>query len=172
MPYRGHNLEIECPNCPKKRLSSRGIYNKMRQVLDQKDYYWLGTEMLECSHCRKTFVATDSRIVSNLPFYYQVQFPAVLTSKYACDKSLINLMKSRTLGNSSHALMNSLQEAHSEHWMKCNMEYLASCEKYIDNFSSMFGEVEFEKLPPFKDLPKSQWLLSVYVRDVWSRFDE
>ena len=53
MPYRGHNLEIECPNCPKKRLSSRGIYNKMRQVLDQKDYYWLGTEMLECGNCKK-----------------------------------------------------------------------------------------------------------------------
>ena len=144
----------------------------MRQVLDQKDYYWLGTEMLECGNCKKTFVATDARIIKNLPFYHQVQFPAILTSKYACDKSLINLMKSRTLGNSSHALMNSLQEAHSEHWMKCNIEYLASCEKYIDNFKSLFGDVEFEKLPPFKDLPKSQWLLSAYVRDVWSRFDE
>jgi len=34
-----------------------------------------------------------------LPFYLQVQFPAVLTSKYACDNSVITLMKSRKLSN-------------------------------------------------------------------------
>ena len=70
------DFDLKCPKC-QKSLHSRGIYNKMRFVLDLKDYYYLGTEMLGCS-CKATYLLTDQRIIDCLLYYLQIQFPAVL----------------------------------------------------------------------------------------------
>jgi len=120
-----------------------------------------------------SFISTDSRIINQLPFYLQVQFPAVLTSKYACDNSVITLMKSRKLSN----LVRMLLEMHSEQWIKNHMEYLEMCEKYKTKLTLFQkDQITFKAFPPFKELPLSelplsQWFIAAYLRDVWSRLD-
>lgn len=60
------------------------------------------------SHCRMLDQLTDA---------IRAHFPVVLTRKYACDKAVVSLLYSRTLGNSPTALLNTLQEIHSEEWL-------------------------------------------------------
>ena len=112
MPRMMYFFNFKCPNC-KRSAQSKGIYNKVRLVLDIKDYYYLATEYMGCT-CGKTFLASDKRMLEQLPYHMRVQFPAILTYQYACDNAVISLFKSRTLGNSSHALKNTLLEMHSE----------------------------------------------------------
>ena len=58
------------------------------------------------------------------------QFPAILTKKRACDVSVVACLRDRTLGNSSTALYNRVQEQHTEEWMKRAVMYYADCEEY------------------------------------------
>ena len=56
----------------------------------------------------------NARILEQLTDNVRVQFPVVLTHKFACDMAVISLLRSRTLGNSPTALRNSILEVHSE----------------------------------------------------------
>ena len=136
-------FKFKCQNCPE-FLHNKGLHNRVRTVLDIKDYYLLITELLGCN-CGKTYVATDSRILEQLPADLLLKFPAVLTSKYACDRAIVSLVKSRTLGNSPHSLRNTLHEMHSEHWMKLGLEYMGSCKAQI-NFDKKDSEDKLWKL--------------------------
>ena len=103
-------------------LIVKGVPSPVRLVLKVKDFYYLTTEYMG-STCGKTFLASDKRMLEQLPYHMRVQFPAILTYQYACDNAVIALLKSRTLGNSSHALKNILLEKHSEQWMECHLQY-------------------------------------------------
>ena len=169
LPRRMFSFDFKCPECGRS-LHSKGLSHKVRTVLDIKDYYYIVTEFLGCT-CKKTLVSTDQRIINQLPSDLALNFPAVLTSKYACDKSIISLMKSRTIGNSSHALKNTLHEIHSEHWMKLGLDYMSSCKQFKAQVKFEKKDAKFIPFPSFRALPTPAWLLSVYVRDVWSRLD-
>ena len=41
----------------------------------------------------------------------RASFPVVLTHKYACDETVLALLRARTLGNSPGALRNNLKQA-------------------------------------------------------------
>jgi hypothetical protein len=86
----------------------------VRPVLDIKDYYYLAAEYHFCKGCNGTFIAWDKRTLDLLPDGVRNKFPVVLTHKYACDVSVISLLRSRTLGNSPSALQNNICELHSE----------------------------------------------------------
>lgn len=64
--------------------------------------------------CTKTFIAYDSRQLDKLPIDLRARFPVVLTRKYACDRSVLALMRSCTLDNSPTAVCNDVNELHSE----------------------------------------------------------
>ena len=171
MPRKKYKFQFKCPNC-NKILTSKGLYPKLRLVLNLKSYYYLASEYLGCK-CGGTFVSTDSRIMIQLPHYLRAKLPAVLTYMYACDKAVISLLRSRTAGNSSHALKNCLFESHTEEWINKSNEFFAECDRYTQAHR-MVGSSEtisFKPFPLFRNLPQSRWFLSAYVRDVWSRLD-
>ena len=60
----------------------------------------------------------DNRLLDQLPYAMQCKFPAALTYKYAVDKSLLTLLRSRTLGNSPSAIQASISELYSENWIQ------------------------------------------------------
>ena len=96
----------------------------------------------------------------------------LLTHKYACNKAVIALLRSRTLGNSPTALRNSLHEIHSEEYMRGHLDYLSACQRHKRGLESLNLPVPTYKQPSLPPpFPKSRWFLAAYVRDVWSRMD-
>lgn len=99
MPRRMWNVNFICPTCDTSQsLRSKGIYKHIRIVIDFKDFYYLAGEYMDCRGCNCAFISWDRRILDQLTDGVRARFPAVLTSKYACDRSVIALMRSRTLG--------------------------------------------------------------------------
>ena len=100
----------------------------------------------------------------------RASFPAVLTHKYACDEAVVSLLRARTLGNSSSALLNNLHELQSEDCLRRQLRYLSDCA--TDRRGQIGLQLDIPDYPqpsPFPQLPTAKWLLAVYVRDVWSR---
>ena len=115
IPRKMWNIDFQCPHCTTHQsLRSKGIYNRVRLVLDIKDYYYLAGEYMYCSVCNGTFLAWDHRMLEQLTDGVKATFPVVLTRKYACDVAVMSLLRARTLGNSPSALRNNLHELHSE----------------------------------------------------------
>ena len=84
------SFDFKCPNC-NKSLRSKGIYHRVRLVLDMKDFYYLAAEYLDCNLCNGTFISYDNKILDQLPYGVRAKFPAVLTYKYACDQAVVSL---------------------------------------------------------------------------------
>jgi len=161
IPRRTYKFDFKCvkPGCSKS-LTSKGIYNKVRLVLHVKDYYYLATENLKCNCGLTTILAWDNHLLDQLPFAIRNEFPALLTYRYACDRSVITFLKSRTLGNSPHALHNSLLELHSEKWMAQNLQYLNDCRRHQSGMNLVKKQPpKYTEAESFKVLPTSRWLL-------------
>jgi len=54
----------------------------------------------------------------------QARFPVVLTRKYACDNSIVTLMRARTLGNSPSSMKSNVHELHKQQWLEKTASYL------------------------------------------------
>ena len=139
MPKRMWNIVLKCPICnlPSRTLQFKGLYPRVRLVLDIKDYYYLAAEYHFCKACNGTFIAWDKRILILLPDGVRLKFTVILTYKYACDTAVISLLRSRTLGNSPSALQNTICELHnticelhSEEWMRKCVSYLSACKRH------------------------------------------
>ena len=78
-------------------------------------------------------------------------------------------MRARTLGNSPTALQHSIQEEHSEAWMRKHLLYLSDCASHIKGQQrlSLPQSTYVHAVQP-KTLPKAKWFLASYVRDVYS----
>lgn len=128
MPRRMWNFDFKCSHCiTPHSLRSKGVCNRIRTVLDLKDFYYLAGEYMDCNYCGGTFVSWDERMLKQLPSALRARFPAVLTRKYACDLAVVTLFRARTLGNSPTALRNNLLEVHSEEWLRRQLSYLGDC---------------------------------------------
>ena len=174
MPKRMWDIVLQCPTCniSARTLQSKGLYPRVRLVLDIKDYYYLAAEYHFCKGCNGTFIAWDKRILDLLPDGVRNKFPVILTYKYACDVSVISLLRSRTLGNSPSALQNNICELHSEEWMRKCVSYLSACKQHRAA-ARTFGQppVEYQKEQQLKNPPSARWFLACYVRDVYNRLD-
>ena len=79
MPRKMWASEFKCPCCPiVYSLTSKGLYNRVRSVIDLKNRYYLATEYLECSSCKGTFLSYDYRLLQQLPDDVKARFPVVL----------------------------------------------------------------------------------------------
>ena len=167
-------VNIYCPRCGvHESLRSKGLYNHVRLVMDLKDYYYVAAEYMDCRACLGTFIAWDPRILDQLASGVRARFPVLMTHKYACDQSVIALLHSRTLGNSPTALRNTLQEIHSEEWLRKQLDYLTRCQRNKKSHELLHLPIpEYQKPLPFPPFPTSKWFLAAYVRDVWSRMDD
>ena len=109
LPRMMWQVNFHCPHCgSKESLRSKGLYHRVRLVVDLKNYYYLAGEYMDCRACAGTFISWDHRILCQLSDGVRARFPVLLTHKYACDKSVVALLRSRTLGNSPTALRNTL----------------------------------------------------------------
>lgn len=43
-PKHAYKYQYNCPNCPDEELRPRGMYKRLRIILNVKDWYYLGTE--------------------------------------------------------------------------------------------------------------------------------
>ena len=171
MPRKMWLVDIPCPQCGTARsLTSKGIYNRVRLVLDVSDMYYLAAEYMSCSGCKQTHIAWDQRILDLLSPGVRERFPIVLTYKHACDKAVLTLLRSRTLGNSSSALQHNLQELHSDSWLRRVMNYMSDCEQHKRGVQALGLLAPVYTTPtPFPSFRQARWFLAVYIRDVWSR---
>lgn len=175
MPKRMWSIAFRCPRCKNinngKGLTSKGLYTRVRLVLDLKDYYYLASEYLECnnSDCRGTFIAWDHRLLDQLSYEVRVLFPAVLTYKYACDVALLSLLRSRSLGNSCTSIQKKINELHCEEWMRKTIAYLSSCKRHKEEKGSKAAD--YRGQIPRKPVPSAKWFLACYIRDVYTRID-
>ena len=105
MPRKLWQVELFCPQpeCFKHPLTSAGVYPRVRQVLDIDGYYVLAAEYLECSKCTRKLISWSPSIVKQLDIGHQLQFPVLITHKYACDVKVVRLLRTRGAGNSSGA---------------------------------------------------------------------
>ncbi len=171
MPRRMWAFDFQCPVCkPPSSLTSKGLYNRVRSVVDLATKYYLAAEYLECRNCKGTFISYDSRLLEQLPLDLRSRFPIVLTRKFACDKSVVTLMRGRTFGNSPTGVCNEVKEIHSEQWMRQAIAYISDCKRQKTSKERLrLEEVTYPSLPSYKSPPSPKWFLGVYVRDVWSR---
>lgn len=133
MPRKTLGIDFKYPEFQGKQdnyLRSKGLYRRVRPVLDVDGYYLLAKEYLYCKLCLKQYLAYDSRLMGQLTDAVHNRFPVLLTHKYACDGAVVSLLRSRTLGNSPTAMRNSIQEIHSENWLRQHMVYLADCSRH------------------------------------------
>lgn len=171
MPRKMWAFDFMCPTCkPKTSLTLKGLYKRVRSVIDLKNKYYLAAEYLECRSCKGTFISYDSSLIDQLPVALKVRFPVVLTRKFSCDQSVVALIRARTLGNSSTAVCHDVKELHTEEWMRCTVSYLSDCNRHKKAREFMKLEaVSYEHPPELKSVPTQKWFLATYVRDVWSR---
>ena len=128
---------------------------------------------MDCRACSGTFIAWDHRILSQLTDGVRARFPVVLTRKYACDQAVFAFLRSRTLGNSSTALRNILQEGHSDAWLRNQLQYLEDCQRHSKGLKALHLTVpQYQQAVPFPQFPGAAWFLSTYIRDVWCRLPE
>lgn len=82
-PYKMWGAKLACPdpNCNHDRLTGGGLYKTIRRVLNLRDWYFMGTECLECLKCHRKFSAWEEGIRKQLHISKQLLFPAVLTYK-------------------------------------------------------------------------------------------
>ena len=102
----------------------------MRRVLDTSGWYYLAGEYHSCGQCSGTYTSYDPRLLEQLPDGRRGLFPAVLTHKLACDRSIIVRLRGRTLGNSPTACRNSVAEVHEEEWAAKAIAYYDDCHRH------------------------------------------
>ena len=90
--------------------------------------------------------------------------------RYACDESVITLLRTRGLGNSAHQLQRKLEEQHHMRWLRQVSLYLSDCKGFTNK--DLVVAQSFAKPPSPMAVPKYQWLQMVYCLDVMSRLDE
>ena len=116
--------------CARRSLRSKGLFHRVRQVVDIRDTYYLAAEYHYCPGCDGTFLSTDPRLVDQLSDGLRGRYPVVTSRKSACDRAVIGLLRGRTLGNSPTALCRAIAERHSEEYSLRVLAYLADCRRH------------------------------------------
>ncbi|XP_048106849.1 uncharacterized protein LOC125299563 isoform X2 [Alosa alosa] len=130
-PYHFWHCALLCPRpeCSRlgRKLAGAGFYKTVRRVLDIDGYYYVATEYLECNNCHTKVAAWSKEVLGQLDRCLQLQFPAILTYKLACDKKVVKLLREKTVGRSVKDLLRYLSEQHHQAWMSRCLHYLTAC---------------------------------------------
>lgn len=175
MPRRLWQVKLHCPqeDCTRPELTSVGIYNKVRQVLDVNGCYTIAGETLICPSCKKRMVSWNQKIIEQLDMGHQLQFPCILTYRLACDLKVIRLLRQRGIGNSASQIRCKIQEQHSEVWLQKCIQYMTDCQGFSSAAASgLILPSGYEEPPPLAPVPQYRWLMQVYAQDVMQRIEE
>ena len=111
-------------------------------------------------------------VIRKVCLYIQLMRP-LLIGRYACDLSVLRLLRQRGLGNSSTRLYKQLTEQHSEFWHQQVLHYLTDCQGFKKaNASRLVTSPAFQDPPTLQAVPKPAWLLTVYCNEVLQRLEE
>ena len=165
MPEKTYAFQFKCTadKCDKK-LTHRGAYKTVLEVVGLSRTYWLIGSRLMCdaNHDHRSW---DCRLLEQLPSYIADNYPILHTYRYALDKEVVVHMRSRTLGNSITALRNVLYEQHSEnHLRSCNI-YLGQVERY-NRYKLPYTFHEPSPPPKFDGIQSKEWFTACYMKDV------
>ena len=164
-----------CPNegCTRKELSGSGMYKTVRKVCEVTGFYLAATEYLQCSRCKRKFSAWSGPLLNQLDIGHRTQFPALLTYRYACDVSVVVLLRQRGLGNSALQMQRKLEESQGEAYLSRCLQYATECKAFtVAARAGLVGNINFKPPPPQIPVPKFGWLQTVYCIDVYRRIDE
>ena len=166
------HVKSKCLSCKDKELTSKGLYNRVCKVVDVSSYYYLATEYLECGKCNKTYLSWSKDILDQLDQCHRVQFTVALTHKLACDVKVVTLLWSHTQGNSSALLHSSLEEMHSEAWLRKALLYLTDCDQHRRSYVhgmwrfQLRGQPVYQPIPEYTGTDSYKWLQACYSQDV------
>ncbi|KAJ7983774.1 hypothetical protein DPEC_G00371500, partial [Dallia pectoralis] len=81
IPYRLWAFRFVCTQsqCNGRKLTGCGVYETVRKVLDLDGWYFMGTEYLECSRCKKKWASWSLDVLNQLDPSHRAKFPAILT---------------------------------------------------------------------------------------------
>ncbi|CAM4637419.1 unnamed protein product [Leuciscus chuanchicus] len=167
MPRKLWNVELTCPrsDCVKEELTSTGLHQELRQVVNVERSYFMASECLVCVKCKREVISWSHDIVSQLDIGHRVQFPCILASQAACDMMVVRLNRQRCLGTSISQIQKKLEERHTEEWLQKTVQYLTDCKGFAH-------PVTFQSPPAMLPLPKHCWLRQVFALDVLHRMNE
>ena len=134
MPKTMFEYRFTCQACGNGTMVSAGMYKCLRKVFDISGIFYMGTEYLKCNKdvCKKKVAGWHPAIFAQLDLAHASLFPAVLSYKLAVSKTVINMMKERTLGNSITQLLRKLEEQYStEHLERC-LRYFMKLKLVLD----------------------------------------
>jgi len=67
MPRKMWGVNFMCPNCANRALRSKGLYHRVRLVLDMKDFYYLAAEYMDCNECKGKLNGKNQRLYLVIP---------------------------------------------------------------------------------------------------------
>lgn len=175
MPKKLWKVRLTCPgkDCKGQELTSAGIYRTLRRVLSLSGFYYLATEYLECSKCKRKLCNWNQDLLDQLDVGRRTQFPCILTRLKACDLEVVKLLRHRGLGNSVSRLRQNLAEVHGEDMLKRTAHYLSDCQTFsAAHKKGLVDKSHFPPPPTPHRVPSCQWLTTVYSFDVQSRLEE
>lgn len=112
-------------------------------------------------------------MLAQLDVGHHLQFPVILTYKYACDMRVIRMMRDRGLGNGPHQLYKAIVEQHSECYLQQSVTYLTHLKAFTNASSrGLVHRPVLNQPPAMPPVPKFKWLLNVYCQDVLQHVDE
>eukprot|EP00795_Rhopilema_esculentum_P001125 gene1125-15467_t len=104
--------------------------------------------------------------MKHVPCLEDPDFPLIQSP----DRSVVSMLSSRKLGNSPSSLQSTMSELHTEEWLRRYAEYLRECVLYSKGVLAGTAQ-DYQKEEGFKKIPKSQWFLACYARDMWKRLE-
>lgn len=167
MPQKLWNVKLICPrsDCVKEELTSAGLHQELRQVVDMEGSYFMASECLVCGKCKRKVISWSHDVVSQLDIGHRVQYPCILASQMACDLKVVHFNRQRCLGTSISQIQKKLEEHHTEVWLQKTVQYLTDCKGFAH-------PVKFQIPPAMLPLPKHCWLRQVFALDVLHRMNE
>lgn len=125
---------IKCPrsDCPGRdkntTLYRSGYSPRVRHICDINGWYYMLTEVLCCGPCLQAarregkrhfgrYNAWDKEILKQLSEAHRAMFPAALTTARGVDKTVIQLLRDRSVGNTMSKVWRQIQENHCQEYL-------------------------------------------------------
>ncbi|XP_041941359.1 uncharacterized protein LOC121704885 [Alosa sapidissima] len=157
-------------------LSKSGYHIRVRHICDVSGWYSMCCEVLCCGPCLKAarggdggpmgrWLAWDDAILHQLSEAHQAMFPAVLTAKRGVDKSVLNLLRDRTEGNTMAKVWRQVRENHMEEHNRRRDLYTTLLMALVrpGSIVSALGHGEFRPPPPPRELPCERLLRHAFL---------
>jgi hypothetical protein len=89
-----YGLKLTCPNCcSNKNTCIHGWPSKpARRIVAMDRCYYMIAQHMQCKSCKITTMTSNPKVISHLPRYLQLQFPAVLTKQSGLDLLVSNML--------------------------------------------------------------------------------